>query len=129
MKLTKLRAAILALGVAALATPAFAQSSPSAPTGSETPRNQAPKGNVGTSSQQQSGGTGMTTQSDRGTKVGSKKSRSHHASRHHRRHSISTTGMGGSAHRPGNPNNGGPAEGIRNEAPKGNVSGNKMPSR
>jgi hypothetical protein len=129
MKLTKMRAAFLALGVAALATPALAQSSPSAPTGSETPRNQAPKGNVGTSSQQQTGGSGAMAQSDRDMKASSTKSRSHHASRHHRRHSMGTTGMGGSAHRPGNPNNGGPAEGIRNEAPKGDVSGNKMPSR
>ena len=134
MKVTSMRAAILALGVFALATPAMAQSSPSVPTGSEAPRNQAPKGNVGTSSRQEVGGKGAAMQSDQGgtMKSSRKSSRSHHASRRHRtRHShMGTYGMGGATmHRPGNPNNGGPNEGIRNEAPKGNVSGNTPPSR
>lgn len=48
---TKLfRAGVLALGVTALAMPAFAQTgNPAAPTGTETPNNAPPKGNIGTS--------------------------------------------------------------------------------
>lgn len=54
-----IRAGVLALGVSALAMPALAQTTgnPANPTGSETPNNIPPKGNIGTSGS--TGGVGQ----------------------------------------------------------------------
>lgn len=112
MKMTQgLRTAVLAVGLVALTAPAFAQTgSPNATGSEEINRNQPPKGNIGTSSQDPGASGGSMSGSQSGTS------------------GAGSSGMGsgsnmgsGSATTPASPNPSANQEIQNNVPPKGNI--------